>query len=166
MNAPRRVVTGHDPHGRSVFVADEPTPTLKQVGDGAFFELWNTNATPAPISAVEPREPTDREIVIPPQANGTLIRMTTFPPGRRSPMHRTETIDYGIVLEGGIYLVLDDTETLLQAGDVIVQRGTNHAWDNRDDHWTKMVFILIDGQFNDALKTSIGYVDPEGISGT
>ncbi len=161
MNTPRRVVTGHDQHGRSVFVTDEPTPTLKRVGNGAFFELWNTTATPAPISASEHREPTDREIVIPPPANGTLIRMTTFPPGRRSPMHRTETIDYGIVLDGEIYLVLDDTETLLQAGDVVIQRGTDHAWDNRGDQWARMVFILIDGKFDDVLKTSIGNAEAD-----
>ena len=159
MNIPRRVVTGHDKTGKSVIVADGSTPTLKRVGEGAFFELWNTNAMPAPISRLEPSEPTDREVVIPPRENGTIIRMTTFPPGRRSPMHRTETIDYGIVTEGDVYLVLDDSETLLHAGDVVIQRGTDHAWDNRSDHLAKMVFILVDGQFDDAVRASIGQAE-------
>ncbi|WP_374633465.1 cupin domain-containing protein [Ferrovibrio sp.] len=61
-------------------------------------------------------------------------------------MHRTETVDYALVLEGEIYLVLDDTETKLQTGDVVVQRGTNHAWSNRSDRNCRMAFILIDGE--------------------
>lgn len=156
MNIPRRVVTGHDENGKSVFVSDGATPTVKRRGEVAFFELWNTNAMPAPISGLEASEPTDRELALPPRANGTIIRMTTFPPGRRSPMHRTETIDYGIVIEGEVHLVLDDSETALHAGDVVIQRGTDHAWDNRSDEWAKMVFILVDGQFDDPLKASIG----------
>ena len=62
-------------------------------------------------------------------------------------MHRTETLDYGIVLEGEIYLVLDDSETLLKPGDVVIQRGTNHAWSNRSDRVCRMAFILLDGRF-------------------
>lgn len=61
-------------------------------------------------------------------------------------MHRTLTVDYGIVLSGEIYLVLDDSETRLQAGDIVVQRGTNHAWSNRSDGPCRMAFILIDGK--------------------
>lgn len=61
-------------------------------------------------------------------------------------MHRTQTVDYGIVLSGEIYLVLDDSETLLKPGDVVVQRGTNHAWSNRADVPCRMAFILIDGK--------------------
>lgn len=60
-------------------------------------------------------------------------------------MHRTKTVDYGIVLSGEIYLVLDDSETLLKPGDVVVQRGTNHAWSNRSDKPCRMAFILCDG---------------------
>jgi len=63
-------------------------------------------------------------------------------------MHRTETIDYGIVLSGEVYLVVEDGETLLRPGDVVVQRGTNHAWHNRSDQPSRMAFVLIDGRFN------------------
>ena len=62
-------------------------------------------------------------------------------------MHRTESIDYGIVLEGEITLVLDDSEVTLHAGDVVVQRGTDHAWANRSDAVTQVAFILVDGAF-------------------
>lgn len=64
-------------------------------------------------------------------------------------MHRTKTVDFGIVLAGEIYLVLDDSETLCKAGDVIVQCGTNHAWSNRSDQPCRIAFILIDGTWRD-----------------
>ena len=62
-------------------------------------------------------------------------------------MHRTKTIDYGIILSGEIWMVLDDSEVLCKPGDVIVQRGTNHAWANRSDAPCRVCFILIDGMF-------------------
>jgi uncharacterized cupin superfamily protein len=66
-------------------------------------------------------------------------------------MHRTETIDYGIVLEGEIVLVLDRGETTVRAGDIVVQRGTNHAWSNRSGKVCRIAFILVDGRFVDGL---------------
>jgi len=63
-------------------------------------------------------------------------------------MHKTETVDYGIVLSGEIYLVLDESETLLKAGDVVVQLGTNHAWSNRSNGYCRMAFILVDGTWD------------------
>ena len=68
-------------------------------------------------------------------------------------MHRTETIDYAIVLEGEIYMVLDRGDVHLKAGDVVVQCGTNHAWSNRSDRQCKVAFVLIDGSFEPALAT-------------
>jgi uncharacterized cupin superfamily protein len=62
-------------------------------------------------------------------------------------MHRTRTVDYGIVLDGEVMLVLDDSETVLRAGDVVVQRGTSHRWENRSDAPARVAFILIDGAF-------------------
>ena len=62
-------------------------------------------------------------------------------------MHRTESIDYGIVIDGEMTLVLDDSEVLLKPGSVVIQRGTNHAWANRSDKPCRMLFILIDGQY-------------------
>lgn len=70
---------------------------------------------------------------------------------RHAHMHRTETIDYGIVLEGEIVLIVDEGETLCRAGDIVVQRGTNHGWANRSDSNCRIAFILIDGAFTDGL---------------
>ena len=105
---PRRVVTGHDAQGRSVFLHDGEPPVVRTAPDGAlFYELWNTDAAPARIAAQEP-EPTQRDLTVPPAARGTKIRINEFPPGVVSPTHRTQTVDYGIVLEGEVVLVLDD----------------------------------------------------------
>ncbi|MEQ8300524.1 MAG: cupin domain-containing protein [Hyphomonas sp.] len=70
---------------------------------------------------------------------------------RHAHMHRTETVDYGIVLEGEIVLIMDEGETTVRAGDIVIQRGTNHGWANRTDRNCRIAFILIDGQFDPAL---------------
>jgi len=156
---PRRVVTGHDENGVSVVLSDGIVPVhrvMPQDGVG-FYEIWNTEGAPAPVSRVEPNEPTERTLRVPPPVNGTKIRINEFFPGfinelgNQSPIHRTESIDYGIVLEGEIYLVLDDSEVLLKAGDVVVQRGTDHAWANRSDKVCRVAFILVDGKFTQDL---------------
>lgn len=72
-------------------------------------------------------------------------------PARHPFMHRTETIDYGIVLEGEITLIVDEGETVVRAGDIVVQRGTNHAWANRSGRTCRIAFILVDGVFGDGL---------------
>ncbi|MEY5058229.1 MAG: hypothetical protein RI987_1033 [Actinomycetota bacterium] len=156
---PRRIVTGHDANGVSVVLSDGTVPVhrvMPQDGVG-FYEIWNTDSMPAPVGSTEPSEPTQRSLRVPPEPNGTKIRINEFFPGfinelgNQSPMHRTETIDYGIVLEGEIWLVLDDSEVLAKAGDVIVQRGTDHAWANRSDKVCRVAFILVDGKFTDEL---------------
>ncbi|GAA0270724.1 cupin domain-containing protein [Alteraurantiacibacter aestuarii] len=70
---------------------------------------------------------------------------------RHAHMHRTETIDYGIVLEGELVLILDEGETICRPGDIIIQRGTNHGWANRSDRNCRIAFILIDGTFKEGL---------------
>ena len=78
---------------------------------------------------------------------------STWKPNARHPlMHRTETVDYGIVLEGEIYLILDEDETLLEQGNIVIQRGTNHAWENRSDQTCRIAFILLDGAYDARLK--------------
>jgi quercetin dioxygenase-like cupin family protein len=160
MSVPRRVVTGHDASGVSVVLSDGPVPVhrvLPQEGVG-FYEIWQTDAAPAPVAPVEANEPTERTLRVPPEPNGTKIRINEFLPGHlnergnQSPVHRTESIDYGIVLEGEIVLVLDDSETLLRAGDVVIQRGTDHAWANRSNAIARVAFILVDGAFTPELR--------------
>lgn len=144
----------------------------------AFHELWNTRALPAPVAAWEPEPtdlyrdtapPAHGTIIrivdIPPEGErgpdfdsetaralfervglGENAKHTV--PGRHPLMHRTESIDYGLVLEGQIVLLLDDEEVALEQGDVVIQRGTIHAWTNRTDRITRMLFVLIDGKFD------------------
>jgi uncharacterized cupin superfamily protein len=71
---------------------------------------------------------------------------------RHAFMHRTETIDYGIVLEGEVTLIMDEGETVVRAGDIVIQRGTNHGWANRSGRHCRIAFILIDGAFTDGLR--------------
>jgi quercetin dioxygenase-like cupin family protein len=153
MTVPRRVVTGHDADGRSVVLEDRPTPRTHSIPGATFHELWNTAAAPAPVEAAESREPTDRPLVTPPEENGTIVRIVDLEARSRSPMHRTETIDYGIVLSGEVVLALGDgSETQLGVGDVVVQRGTDHAWINRGSETARIAFVLVDGRFTDDLR--------------
>lgn len=160
---PRRVVTGHDKSGKSIVLSDGfPPIDLKYPERGvAFFEIWSTNASPAPLSATE-AEPTHELVELAPKSRGTVIRILDFLPGfskersgTRPFVHRTESLDYGIVLEGEIFLLLDDSEVHLNAGDVVVQRGTDHAWENRSDRPARMAFVLVDGAFSEELKASL-----------
>jgi len=154
---PRRVVTGHDERGVSVFLSDGPVPVVRTAPDGAYFcEIWSTDAMPAPVAATED-DPTLGALTVPPSANGTKVRINEFPPGAVSPMHRTQSVDYGIVLSGEVVLVLEDSETVLRAGDVAVQRGTNHRWENRQPDTARMAFILVDGAFTAELLDTLGH---------
>jgi quercetin dioxygenase-like cupin family protein len=150
---PRRVVTGHDADGRSVILSDGPAPRSLTIPSAVFHEIWSTAEMPVPVRPTEPADPTTRPLSTPPDPNGTVIRIVDLQPHAASPMHRTESVDYGIVLAGEVHLVLDDgSETRLQPGDVVVQRGTEHAWVNRKDSVAQMAFILIDGKFTEELR--------------
>jgi quercetin dioxygenase-like cupin family protein len=156
MSTPRRIVTGHDASGKSVVLSDTPSPKTTEIGTAAFHEIWVTQGMPVQIPATEP-ESTDRPIRVPPPPNGVMIRFTEMEPGAASPMHRTETLDVGVVLEGETWLLLDDgSETLVGPGDAVVQRGTNHAWENRSDRPVRMLFVLVDGTITDELRAATG----------
>jgi quercetin dioxygenase-like cupin family protein len=156
MAGSRRIVTGHDRSGRSVVLSDGPTPKTLDIGTAAFHEIWVTTETPARVAAAEP-EPTDRPVRVPPPADGVIVRFTEMAAGAQSPMHRTETVDVGLVLEGETWLLLDDgSETRVGAGDVVIQRGTNHAWANRSDHPVRMLFVLIDATITEELRALTG----------
>jgi mannose-6-phosphate isomerase-like protein (cupin superfamily) len=145
-----------------------------------FHEVWATEATPAPVdNGADPTQgplrlppPAHgtriRFVDIPPDtaeflAQGAARMHDAFAQigdsgastvKRDSPhplMHRTESIDYGIVIEGELTLVLDDSEVQLRPGSVVVQRGTNHAWANRSDRPCRMLFVLIDGRYEPAV---------------
>jgi len=144
----RRIVTGHAPDGRSVVIEDGVVPYVRSVPGATFDEVWATGAAPEPLSLKPVVEPTRPDPAIAPPAGGSTIRIIDFDPGMVSPMHRTRTIDYGIVLTGEMAMILSDDEILVRAGDVVVQRGTDHAWANRSAEPARMAFVLIDASFD------------------
>lgn len=179
----RRVVTGHDAHGKAILSSDGPLSTvvsLEAIPGTVFHEVWSTVGSPAPVD--NGADPTIGPLVLPPPKHGTRIRFVDIPPDTEdflahgaqrmkaafseigdveastvktdSPhplMHRTESVDYGVVIEGELTLVLDRGETVLTPGTVVVQRGTNHAWANRSGRVCRMLFVLVDGQFSDVI---------------
>lgn len=91
------------------------------------------------------------------RAAGGSANTSTFEKGGRHPfMHRTESLDYAVVLEGEVTMLLDDQDVLLKAGDVVIQRGTNHAWSNRSGKTVRMLYVLIDGRFDSELAAKFG----------
>jgi uncharacterized cupin superfamily protein len=94
---------------------------------------------------------------VPPDTDGTIVHVIDMPPGSSAPMHRTKTIDYGIVLSGEVDLELDDgVELHLETGDLVVQRATAHAWYNRSERVARMLFVMVDGEITQELADSIG----------
>ncbi|MFI6309561.1 cupin domain-containing protein [Nocardia fusca] len=170
----RRIVTGHDEHGRSIIVSDGPCPNIFVSDDVQGFGAsvaWLTE--PGDISNAGNDDAATAETQVPmyPKAGGTIFRVATFPPdtaysdtaattmfsefggeharaaaaedSRHFWFHRTDSLDYGIVLEGEIWLMTDEGERLMKTGDVVVQRGTSHSWSNRNEKPCRMAFILI-----------------------
>ena len=154
----RRVVTGHAPDGRSVVLSDGPPPQhhgMSGPGVGAdFVEIWSTPDAVPQLASTPAAEPNERTFTIMPPA-GHLLRIIELYPardgGKRTVMHRTRTLDYVVVIEGEIVLILDDSEVVLKPGDVVVQRGTDHAWENRSDAVARMAFFHIDAAFSPEL---------------
>ncbi|HCP55347.1 MAG: cupin [Pseudomonadaceae bacterium] len=157
---------------------------LKAVPGTVFYEVWNSQSSPAVLD--NGADPTDKPLQLSPGLLGSVIRVVDIPPdsvqnnvsdadasatfaeigqahagtgtkdSKHKLMHRTETLDYGIVTEGEVWLVLDGEEVHLKRGDVVVQRGTNHAWSNRTEAMSRMVFILLDGQYAPDLAALLG----------
>jgi quercetin dioxygenase-like cupin family protein len=154
----RRVVTGHDASGKSVILSDGTPPQhheMKGAKVGAdFHEIWNSPKVIPTLSSAEPQEPNERAFTIMPPS-GHLLRIIDIYPlkdgGRRTVMHRTKTLDYAVVIEGEAVLILDDSEVTLKRSDVVVQRGTDHAWENRADKPARIAFFHIDAEFADEL---------------
>jgi len=106
------------------------------------------------LTSTEAQEPNERGFSIMPVTGHLLRIIEIYPPqegGRRTVMHRTKTLDYVVVIEGEVILALDDTELALNKGDVVVQRGTNHAWENRSNKVARMAFFHIDAEFSEEL---------------
>ncbi|MDB5861587.1 MAG: putative Transcriptional regulator [Ramlibacter sp.] len=181
----RRVVTGHDSNGKAVVLSDGNPGVESSSQTRKAVNVWFTDATPAPLAAgpaetidrpysivPSPGGTSFRLFELPPDeqaiggrspaeikaafnAAGGGSFSTTKADSPHPLMHRTETIDYGIVLEGEIFLLVDDAEVHLKQGDVIVQRGTNHAWSNRSGAVCRMAFVVVDGKFEPELAKAL-----------
>ncbi len=139
----QRVVTGHDAQGRAIFKSEDVAPTrMVPSGDASFLLIWTTAGVPADNNDETDGRERDVGVTL---NGGSVIRVVDMLPGKQSPAHRTNSIDYGIVLSGEIELELDDgRRKTIREGGIIVQRGTNHLWRNVTDKPCRIAFVLIE----------------------
>ena len=166
----RRILTGHDSEGKSTIIADGQATNVKEMASMpglALTDLWET--TGAPANNDGHADAAARPVRLEPPKNGTILRVVEFPPDAQwrssvnskeafksigaghvadkhsadPMMHKTSTVDYAIVLKGEIHAVMEKGETLMRAGDILVQRGTNHSWSVRGNEPAIVAFILV-----------------------
>lgn len=172
----RRVITQNDVNGKSFILEDSLVSNVKVVAERPGYRvsnIWRTTESPASISA--PDSVHEHVGVLPPK-NGNVIRVIDYPPepqdadelkrqqdatfrslypdaghdlksNEHPGMHITKTVDYAVVLSGEMTAILENEETILKAGDILIQRGTNHAWANRSGHAARILFVLLDGKY-------------------
>lgn len=145
----RVVITGNAKDGSSVFASDDTVPQIRPFGpDGQSFRVIDRReAVPAINSPVNPQTPLpDYSETLPrcAQPGGVLFCMTDIPPGHAPPVHRTQTLDYAIVVSGEIVLVLDGgEERTVRAGEFIVQGGASHSWHNRSQETCRLACVMV-----------------------
>ena len=166
----RRILTGRNAAGKSIIAEDAMATSildLEAVPGLRATDLWETTTAPADLSS--DADPVDRPMHLEPKPTGTICRIVEFPPDAAwqdkvdssavfssmeaghaadstssTPlMHQTASVDYAIVLSGEIWAVMDEGETCMQAGDVLIQRATNHAWSNRSAEPAMVAFVLV-----------------------
>ena len=170
----RRIVTGHDEKGRSIVVIDGPPGNFFGSDTRGLAEIWNTDG--GAVDSRDPADRATIPVVLSPEAGGTKFRYFAIPPQdpsippeelerrtaerfaamgaagerpdttRHPGMHRTPTIDYIILLSGEVTLLLDEDERELKPFDVVVQRGTNHAWINKGTEPALLIAVLMDAE--------------------
>lgn len=170
----RRIVTVHNADGRSCFEQDGASPVQKTVPERPGYRVTNLWRTSPEGTVRTPDSIIEHQGVLPP-AGGTVLRIIEWPAEPQDPaelrrmmdktfaamypdaqrevkagehpgMHTTDTVDYAIMLEGEIVAIMDEGETVMRAGDVLIQRGTAHAWANRSGKPAKMAFVLVDAR--------------------
>ncbi len=141
----RRIVTSHDANGKAIIGMDTLIESKPGVKDKNVQNagLWLTEATPA--SNTMEGDPVAQKMQLSPPVNGSVFRMLELPPGTPALMHKTETVDYVLMMEGECDMILDDgKEVHFNQGDVMIQRGTWHGWANRSAKTCRIAFVLID----------------------
>lgn len=159
----RRIVTGHDASGTAIFdddrelpafawttasMSNDPLASASDISppdpykDVSFVNIFRTSGFPAHVQG--PWDETNRKPVPLSDAVGTTLRVVDLPPGAAAPMHRTISLDFGVVLKGEVVCGLDEgAEKVCKEGDVVVQRGTIHAWYNRTEAPARILFVLV-----------------------
>jgi quercetin dioxygenase-like cupin family protein len=142
--APRLVITSHTADGTSIISSDVKLAPFHPFGpNGSGFTIFHTSPT-VPVSNSGPLEAPTTNAIPRPQPGGTFFGTSDFPPGAKSPMHRTLSVDYAVVLSGSIWMTLDGgDETEIKTGEFILQRGVNHLWENRGDVPCRVLFVMI-----------------------
>ena len=135
----RRVVTGHNEKGQSCVKWDSELETAPGRPGFSQVPLWATKELPARLNEEDPGQWELGTTL----ANGSVFRIARYEPGVAKRWHKTDSIDYGLVLQGEITMQLDSGEVHLKAGDVIIQRATMHNWENRGKVPCIIAFILI-----------------------
>ena len=173
----RRIVTGHNKEGKSIINIDGPPARSLGEDVGGLFELWNTDGKD--VNSLDTTDRADSEVILSPPSGGTKFRyfqINPLPEGvspefieqatadafekmgaahhrvdtsRHPAMHKTETVDYIILLKGEVTLILDEEEVALEPFDVVVQRGTNHAWANNGSEPALLIAVLIDSNIRE-----------------
>ena len=172
----RRIITGHNKHGKSIITMDGPP--ARSIGEdvGGLFELWNTDGND--VNSSDDIDRADEDIILSPPDGGTKFRYFQINPlpeevpeeimqeiaadafekigaahhridtSKHPAMHKTDTVDYIILLKGDVTLILDEEEIDLKPFDVVVQRGTNHAWVNNGNEPALLIAVLVDSKIN------------------
>lgn len=173
----RRIITGHNAEGKSIITIDGPPARSLSENEGGLYELWNTDGNE--INTLDDIDRADSEVLLSPPVGGTKFRyfqINPTPEGvpadlieaataaafekmgaahhrvdttRHPAMHKTKTIDYIILLKGDVTLLLDEEEVDLKPFDVVVQRGTNHAWVNNGSETALFIAVLIDSDLKE-----------------
>ena len=173
----RRIIPGHNAEGKSVITIDGPPARSLSENEGGLYELWNTDGNE--INTLDDIDRADSEVLLSPPVGGTKFRyfqINPTPEGvpadlieaataaafekmgaahhrvdttRHPAMHKTKTIDYIILLKGDVTLLLDEEEVDLKPFDVVVQRGTNHAWVNNGSETALFIAVLIDSNLKE-----------------
>ena len=183
---PRVVVTGHDKDGTAIIISDKaprtyPNPKFLTT----FYEVWNEKSVPVTVKSEMHDDENDlthppprggvrirmhdfdpagdkakqlsyEEIVEHFREVGSEDAVPTKENWKHAFMHRTESIDFGIMIEGELVLVMEKGERVLTPGDIVVQVGTNHSWENRSDKNARICFVLLDGDYDDELRGLLG----------
>lgn len=135
----RRIVTGNNKIGKGVVQSDTVIEGISGRSGFCYVPMWATRELPAKLTDEDPATWEIGTTI----ANGSVFRIIRYEPGVTERWHRTDSIDYAIVLSGEIFMQLDEGEVFLKAGDVVIQRATNHNWANRGNKPCIIAFVLI-----------------------